>query len=233
MLNSVICSKCKTRFDVDATEEVRGRSPCPNCASTARDITIQVHDAINVTVGMDAILSISKNADLLLQTVIIRGEKTSEGQIIQAVAIPWFDIVELLDRDPDVVFQIHYSKWEEIIAGAYHRAGFDEVILTPRSGDFGRDIIATKKGIGSIRVIDQVKAFNKGHLVTADHVRALMGVIAADKSSKGFLTTTSDFAPKMRDDPLIKAFIPDKLELINGEALLKRLKELSKKFRSP
>jgi restriction system protein len=56
---------------------------------------------------------------------------------------------------------------KEIIAGAYHRSGFDEVILTPRSGDHGRDVIAIKKGIGSIRVIDQVKAYKPGHLVTA------------------------------------------------------------------
>jgi restriction system protein len=75
-------------------------------------------------------------------------------------------------------------------------------------------------------VIDQVKAYSKGHLVTADHVRALMGVIIADRSSKGFLTTTSDFAPKLTEDPLIKEFIPNRLELINGAALLSRLKEL-------
>jgi len=47
--------------------------------------------------------------------------------------------------------------WEEIIAGAYKKAGFDEVTLTPRSGDLGRDVIAIKKGLGSVRVIDQVK----------------------------------------------------------------------------
>jgi restriction system protein len=57
----------------------------------------------------------------------------------------------------------------------------------------------------------------------------LMGVLQGDRASKGFLTTTSDFAPKIRDDPLIRPFIPSQLELINGTMLLKRLEELAKK----
>ncbi len=36
---------------------------------------------------------------------------------------------------------------EKRIAGAYERAGYPEVVLTPRSGDAGRDIIATKPGV--------------------------------------------------------------------------------------
>lgn len=103
------------------------------------------------------------------------------------------------------------------------------MILTPRSGDFGRDVIAIKKGLGEVRVIDQVKAYKPGHLVTANDVRALMGVLQNDGASKGFLTTTSDFAPKMGDDPLITPFIPQRLELINGDKLILRLQELAKK----
>ena len=127
---------------------------------------------------------------------------------------------------------LHYlsnqrKNWEEIVAGAYHKAGFDEVTLTPRSGDYGRDIIAVKRGLGTIRIIDQVKAYNLNHLVTADDVRALLGVLEGEKASKGFLTTTSDFAPRLREDVLIKRFIPDRIELINGNMLLARLRELA------
>ncbi len=101
--------------------------------------------------------------------------------------------------------------------------------LTPRSGDFGRDIIAVKHGVGTVRVIDQMKAYGPNHLVTANDVRALLGVLQGDKASKGFLTTTSDFAPKLRDDILIKPFMPARVELINGKMLLARLEELAKK----
>ncbi|MBW1794172.1 MAG: restriction endonuclease [Deltaproteobacteria bacterium] len=183
---------------------------------------------MHVTASLDAVLTKAFTADLLLQTVIIPGEKTEEGRLVEAVSIPWFDIIELLKKDPNVAFKIPPEKWEEIVAGAYSKAGFDEVTLTPRSGDYGRDVIAIKKGIGSIRVIDQVKAFKRGHLVRANDVRALMGILQGDKASKGFLTTTSDFAPKLESDPLITPFIPRQLELINGVNLLRRLEELAK-----
>ena len=55
----------------------------------------------------------------------------------------------------------------QIIAGAYTRAGFDEAILTPRSGGNGRDVVATKRGIRSIHFFYRVKAYKQGHLVTA------------------------------------------------------------------
>jgi restriction system protein len=166
---------------------------------------------------------------LLLQAAIVPGAKTDAGQLIEAVALPWFEIIAALSRNPSLAYQINARKWEEIIAGAYQRAGFDEVTLTPQSGDFGRDVIAVKRGLGTIRVIDQVKAYGPSHLVTADDVRALLGVLQGDKASKGFLTTTSDFAPKLRDDILLKPFMPAQLELINGTMLLARLEELAKK----
>lgn len=174
-----------------------------------------------------ALKTAAEAAQLLVQAVIVPGERTSEGKLIEAVTIPWFDIIALLARDPNVAFEITHEKWEEIVAGAYHKAGFEEVTLTPRSGDLGRDVIAVKKGLGRVRVIDQVKAFKPPNLVTADHVRALMGVLQTDGASKGYLTTTSDFAPKLRSDPLLMPYMPSRLELINGQMLIERLKELA------
>jgi restriction system protein len=166
---------------------------------------------------------------LLLQTVVERGEETSEGEVIVAVSLPWFEIIAAITKNPQLAFELSDRKWEEMIAGAYERAKFDEVILTPRSGDLGRDVIATKHGLGTIRVIDQVKAYKPGHLVTAHDVRALFGVVTADpRVSKGFLTTTSDFAPRLRTDPLMAPQIGSRLELVNGTQLLARLKELGK-----
>jgi len=170
----------------------------------------------------------TEKAQLLLQAVVVPGARTDEGKLIEAVTIPWFDIIALLAQDPNVAFEISPERWEEIVAGAYHKAGFDEVTLTPRSGDHGRDVIAIKKGLGSVRVIDQVKAFKPPHLVTADDVRALVGVLSGDGASKGFLTTTSDFAPKLKTDPLIACHIPARLGLVNGTMLLERLQELGK-----
>jgi restriction system protein len=179
-----------------------------------------------------ALAAISKEAnypDVLLQAAVINlGGSTSDGRLIIGVSVAWFEIIEQLQKDPDFLYQIPPRKLEELIAGAYERAGFPEVILTPRSGDLGRDVIAIKPGFCSIRIIDQVKAYRPGHTVSADEVRALYGVLSADQNtSKGLVTTTSDFAPRITEDRLLKPLMPHRLELKNGQRLLEWLRQIS------
>lgn len=148
--------------------------------------------------------------------------------LIEAVAIPWFKILDLLRSDPEAAFTIPPRVWEEIVAGAYKEAGFDEVILTPRSGDYGRDVIATKSGFGSIRIYDQVKAYKPGHLVTANDARAMAGILQGNVS-KGIVTTTSDFAPLVRSDLILQPLMPHRLELKAGKDLLSWLEKIRNK----
>ena len=109
------------------------------------------------------------------------------------------------------------------------KAGYDEVILTRASSDHGRDVIAIKHGIGSVKVLGSVKAYAPGHLVPYDAVRSLMGVIASERdTSKGIITTTSDFPPKIEADSLIAPLMPTRIELVNGVKLQRWLKDLSK-----
>jgi restriction system protein len=138
---------------------------------------------------------------LIPAAIIVVGDKVTEGQLIQGVALPWFDILKELERNPGFLHQLDWRKVEELIAGAYRREGWDEVILTPRSADGGRDVIASKHGVGAIRFYDQVKAYAAGHKVTADEVRALFGVVARDQNvSKGLVTTTATFAPGVYEE---------------------------------
>lgn len=71
--------------------------------------------------------------------------------------------------------------------------------------------------------------YARGNPVRHYDVRALLGVLKADGASKAFLTTTSDFAPGVKQDPLLKPFLGPRLELVNGEQLLIRLVELAKR----
>jgi restriction system protein len=212
---TTFCSDCGASILDDSAESAR-REPCPDCGRPIETPTIR----LKLAPGWSLVSP--PTAGLLMQTVIVPGDRTSEGRLIEAVTTPWFEIISLLTADPNIAFQIPPHKWEEIIAGAYHKAGWDEVTLTPRSGDFGRDVIAVKYGLGMVRVIDQVKAYKPDNLVTANDVRALIGVLHGDQASKGFLTTTSDFAPRLHADPLILPFMPSRLELINGTTLLSR-----------
>lgn len=131
----------------------------------------------------------------MLQAVVTLGPKTPEGQIIEAVSIR-LAFLEHIKGNPSSMNEIDWRKWEEIIAGAYSAAGYS-VVLTPRSGDRGRDVIATKQGLLSVRYFDQVKAYSPGKLVKLDDVHAMLGVLSvAGNVSKG-ISTRWPIAPKV------------------------------------
>ena len=168
-------------------------------------------------------------ASLLVQGVVEPYSATSEGQLVHAFVTPWRTIVERLKKDWMLAFKIPPRIWEEMIAAAFDQDGYDEVTLTPRSGDFGRDVIAVKRGICCVRIIGSVKAFAPGNLVGHDDVRALAGVLHGDqKASKGIITTTSDFAPNISTDPYLAPLMPYRLELMNGKKLMEWLAKLTK-----
>jgi restriction system protein len=184
-------------------------------------------DAIGVTatiVGGTLTPVVAYPNQLLLQAVVESIGPAPEGSLIQTLEPAWREIQRALAEDPDLLTSLNPRQWEELIAASYDKAGFDEVILTPRSGDLGRDVIAIRRGSWSVRIIDQVKAFSPGHLVTANDVRALLGVLGSDRAAtKGLVTTTSAFAPRIADDPFIAPFVPYRLELVDGAALRRRL----------
>src|SRR5262249_40416292 len=96
---------------------------------------------------------------IVVKALLEFGDETNEGGLVRAVSVAWFSVLNRISSDPSAIYDIDLRTWEELIAVAYARAGFDEFILTPRSGDRGRDVVATKRGVGSIRIFDQVKAY--------------------------------------------------------------------------
>lgn len=175
----------------------------------------------------------SGSPEILLLSEIVKREGTvSDGDVVVAVGTSWLAIFRALQNNPNLLFAFskHPRQFEEFIAAAYDTAGWDEVILTPRSGDRGRDVIATKRGFGSVRFLDQTKAYSPGHLVSHDNIRAMLGVLQTDSnSSKGVITTTSDFQPTIRSSPEFQRFMPHRIELKNGTELLQWLREIAAK----
>lgn len=168
----------------------------------------------------------SRQVDILLQTVLELGPKVPEGRIVEAIALPWLQMADEISKDP--AFLHHFAeyprKFEEFLAGIYEREGYT-VVLTPRSADGGRDVIATREGFGSVRILDQAKAYSPGNLVTHDELRAMIGVLSVDQNaSKGAVTTTSSFQPNVSKE--FKDFIPHRLELRDGDAVRKWLKKI-------
>jgi len=156
---------------------------------------------------------------------VVRFEgRVADGQLIRLIEPAYSAVLRAITANPAIMYQIGPRDWEEIIAASYEKAGFDEIVLTPRSGDLGRDVVAIKRGFGSIKFIEQVKAYKPGHRVNADEVRALLGVLHSERdASKAVFSTTSEFAPRLRQDRIIAPYLPHRLELIDREALVSRL----------
>ena len=173
--------------------------------------------------------ALASTASITVSSLIIPEKTTTEGILVRSTSAIWSEIVQKLGSDWNLAFQLTPDQWEELIAGAFHKEGY-EVTKTPRSGDHGRDVIAIKHGFGCVKILGSVKAYKPDHLVEYDVVRALVGVVTADqKASKGIITTTSDFPPLMENDPGIAPFLPTRLELVDGKRLQQWLNELRNK----
>jgi len=178
-------------------------------------------------------IALMERPEIAVSAILTPEKDAPEGRLITSFSVTWMQIVQTVTNDWSRIEEISATKWEEIIAEAYKREGFDEVTLTPHSGDYGRDVIAIKRGIGTIKIIGSVKKYKSGLLVKHDDVRALLGVLSGEQdASKGILSTTSGFAPTIPTDPFIKPFLPTRLELIDGPTLKAWLTELANKATS-
>ena len=167
-----------------------------------------------------------KLASLTSTAILIPECQTAEGLLIRSYGAAWIEAVRFLGNDWTCAYQIDPRTWEEIFAGALSKEGF-KVTLTPQSGDHGRDVIAEKGGVGSMRMLGSMKAYAPDYLVPREHVDEMRGVVERERATKGMIVTTSDFAPRLLDAPGVAASIPHRLELMNGARLQEWLKGLT------
>lgn len=200
----------------------------PGIAALLADLAVEYSQYQTIEAGILPSSSIGwivepASPQINIAGILTFGESTDEGQLVELVRTSWDALIDRFTKNPKELLEVDPRELEEIVAGAYHRAGA-EVTLTPRSGDKGRDVIARIRGIGTFQVYDQVKRYAIHREVTADEVRALYGAVEIGRASKGFVTTTSDFAPGVFDE--FKHLMPQRIELRNGNALLQWLQEL-------
>jgi len=157
---------------------------------------------------------------IIVKTLIVPGDQTKEGTLVKGVSALWFEIMRMIQADPDSIHHIDWRKWEEIVAGAYNQEGWEVVVLTPGRGDKGRDIIAQRKDWGQLRflLLDQVKSYAPDHLVGPDEIREMAGVLHREQgATKGIITTTSGFTPGALEEA---EYLYPRLELKPREKLL-------------
>jgi restriction system protein len=161
--------------------------------------------------------------------LLIPEANVSEGMLVKTYADLWLQLARELGNDWTKAFNLSDREWEEMLAGAFKRDNFDEVILTPRSGDHGRDVIAFRKPmVGSIRILASMKAYSPSNTVPRSHVDEMLGVLTREPGgTKTLIATTSDFAPDLFAAPGLKNLVPGKVELMNGAKLQQWLTALT------
>lgn len=139
----------------------------------------------------------------------------------------------LLDRalrNPQIMRLLRSREFEGFIAALIEQLGFEDVILTPRSGDQGRDVLATKRVHGiPIMFAFECKRYAPEKPVGPEIARALLGTIAHGhtRASKGVIVTTSYFTPSARNFILTE---PD-LDGKDFDGIVEWLKEYGSKGR--
>jgi restriction system protein len=174
---------------------------------------------------------------LLISAIVEMVAPHEQGEIIRTIRPAWTAVLAELVKDPDALLRLSPRQLEELVAASYEAEGYDQVVLTPRSGDFGIDVIAIKNGHHRVRVFDQVKRYRPGNVVSAMEVQALMQTVLAHREATrgtpvygttiGVVTTTSTFAPRIPSNPYLSPYLQrGELILLDHASMSGRLLKL-------
>lgn len=136
----------------------------------------------------------------------------NRSAILSVARLP-FELIAKILRAPNEVRNLTPRQFEEFIADTLTQLGFTDVVLTPRSRDGGKDVIASNK-INGIPLVFyfECKKYADGNKVQLDTLRALLGTIAHESNqvNKGVLVTTSTFTQGSREFILSEARLDGK-----------------------
>lgn len=151
-------------------------------------------------------------SDLPLEEVV--GEKEEVEN-----EVSWQDTLlnELLKMDP--------SGFERLCQRLLRESGFVDVEVTGRSGDGGIDGRGTIRfsGLIGFPVLFQCKRYSGRSTVTASQVRDFRGAMTG-RADRGLIITTGGFTQDAHREAMRDGAPP--IDLINGELLVDKLKEL-------
>lgn len=145
-----------------------------------------------------------------------------------------FAPLRLLDqilRSPELMRALSPHEFERFVATLIDKLGFEDVAITPRSGDQGRDILAVKRVLGiPVLFAFECKRYGPDKPVGVGLLRALYGSIShgPTKANKGILVTTSRFTSGARRFILTEPSLDGK----DFSGIVEWLKEYAKQSRA-
>jgi len=105
----------------------------------------------------------------------------------------WRQIIQQLERRPELMRSMPPRKFEELVAELLVREGL-RVTLTPQVRDGGRDILAALNSpTGEHLYLVECKRYSQDRPVGVELVRQLYGVVEIERATAGLLVTTSSF----------------------------------------
>lgn len=125
----------------------------------------------------------------------IKIDPAQKSALISVDKLP-LKVISMILQNPQEVRNITPRQFEEFIASLLDQLGFSDIVLTPRSSDGGKDIIASHSINGiPLSFYFECKQYAKGNKIQLETLRALLGTIAHDstKANMGVLVTTSTF----------------------------------------
>jgi hypothetical protein len=102
--------------------------------------------------------------------------------------------IDSLLKQPEKIYSMPARRFEEILAFALSKNGYEEVQLTAQTRDGGYDIAAVRNGVTRQRLIFECKRFSSSRKVGRPLLDALLGVLDTERANQAVLVTTSSFS---------------------------------------
>jgi hypothetical protein len=170
-------------------------------------------------------LTVFRGPEILMQTRLLTfGETVGRGRTVVATTPSWLALSKEVLRNPSLMdfFPSCHRKFEEFVAGGYHRSQWSEVILSPGSCDGGFDIAARWH---TQQILDEAKAYKPSRLVSRLTVRAALGLLHLHGDvSQVRVTTTSRFGRRVMRE--FGRLIPGTLQLRDRAIVLQWLSSM-------
>lgn len=171
----------------DVSKKVRVLSEEPHYLITDPSISSPIID------HFDKLWDEYESLELVYEQILKTSAPNISPILVTASETRWGKIFKYLSKNPQHLFSLDPLRFEELVAELLFRDGM-EVELTERSGDGGRDILAwTTTDIGRQLYLVECKRYNEENPVGVSIVRALYGVVEAEKATGGIIVTTSEF----------------------------------------
>lgn len=151
-----------------------------------------------------------------------------KSALISVGSLP-LKLISRILRAPHEVRNLSPRQFEEFVAETLIQLGFQNVILTPRSRDGGKDVIASNQINGiPLSFYFECKKYSEGNKVQLESLRALLGTLAHDARdvNKGVLVTTSTFTKGSKEFILSESRLDGK----DYDGILGWIGELKKKI---